>query len=43
MAKKVIIVPFGRLPCGSKFTSTSGSALLNWHMIVSIITKIILL
>ena len=28
MSKKVIIVPFGQLPCGSKFTSTSGSAFI---------------
>ena len=26
MAKKVAIIPFGQLPCGSKFTSTGGSA-----------------
>lgn len=28
MAKKVIIVPFGQLLGGSKFTSTSGSAFI---------------
>ena len=28
MAKKVAIIPFGQLPCGSKFTSTGGSAFI---------------